>query len=126
MSTNYYALTDCCEHCERPAKRVHIGQWPSGLRGYKGTPWEDGPGQGLRTWGEWKDYLFSDPNMQVEDEYGKRFNVHNFIELWETMPLATRRRQYDWLVKHQKEPVVGTIDFALEPDGYTVTFSEFS
>lgn len=122
MSTNYSALPDCCPHCDRPAPAVHIGQWPSGLRGYTG--YGDSP-RAIGSWAEWKDYLRSDPHMMVEDEYRKRMSVDEFINLWESMDLATRRRQFDWVAEHHfRDLEIGQI--ILEPDGYTLTFAEFS
>lgn len=131
MGTNYYALPDVCECCDRPVGRIHIGKSGSMLRGYLPDDWSDAkPDVPIASWADWKAYLRSDPKMQLEDEYGQRMTVDELIDYFESTPLDRRRRQYDWMIKHG--PLYGmstdgdSPSDILEPDGFSLCFREFS
>ena len=63
MSTNYYAKTNVCEHCNR-FDELHIGKssagWCFSLHVI--------PERGLNTWDDWKS-LLSLPSTSIRDEY---------------------------------------------------------
>lgn len=65
MGTNYYLKTDCCKHCGRAAKRMHIGKSSGGWCFALHVDPDDGI-NGLSDW----EYLWSLPGAQISDEYG--------------------------------------------------------
>ena len=125
MSTNWYALTDVCPCCGRPEQRIHVGKWPSGLRGYKGD-WLDPVDVPLTSWQEWKVWLETQPLLAMENEYGDRSTVAEFITYWESMPLEVRRRQYDWCQAHLG--IIGNSlgDTLVDDESYSITMRDFS
>jgi len=78
MGTNFYLLRDCCEHCGRPAERIHIGKssggWMFGLH-VKQYEWETTPSN-LEEWKE----LWSQPGNRILDEYGERLTPQEMFE----------------------------------------------
>ena len=80
MGTNYYAeraAGEACSHCGRSdvAERLHIGKssagWCFSLHVI--------PERGLNSLEEWKEYL-RQPNITIEDEYGRRHTLSELLD----------------------------------------------
>jgi hypothetical protein len=80
MGTNYYAeqaAGEACSHCGRSdvAERLHIGKssagWCFSLHVI--------PERGLNSLEDWKEYL-RQPNITIEDEYGRRHTLSELLD----------------------------------------------
>lgn len=123
MGTNYDALPPACEnpckHCRIDG--VHIGKSLTMFQGYESSPW--GP---VLSWEDWKAVLRR-PGVRIVDEYGHGHDVEEFIAKVEATEPESRRRQYDWMVKHASWAVTGTdpADW-LDADGFSFSREHFS
>ena len=96
----------------------------------------------ILTWADWKVQLLKDGTV-VKDEYGREHAVQDFIAEVESTTVENRRRQYDWMVKHEYEGTWRIHHIVPEgekpdpdepwnsgewlcPDGFSFTFSDFS
>lgn len=131
MSTNFYLVRpDCpnpCTHCEYD-RLLHIGKQSGmgggklafGLQGHLGSEFGR-----IGSWETWCKVLRSNPAHEVEDEYGVRTSVEEFITHVERTAPKGRRRQWEWLQKHMPEECKPDRN-ELDPDGFTVTFADFT
>lgn len=128
MGTNYYHRTNICECCGR-FDQQHICK--SMVSFEAPVVWPDespfAPVVAASSWQEWKARLVADG--EVWDEYGKQWDVLEFIDGVEATDPDARRRQFDWMSKHQPartttEPAYG-MDW-LDPDGFSFYGGAFS
>jgi hypothetical protein len=123
MGTNVYLLHDVCEHCDRPAARIHIGKSSGGWRwlwrGYRGWEAEDLPfGRPILSGDDWWGVLDASVNAEsrpgwIVDEYGKRMSLADLRNWVEQKRDAANRR--------------GDGGFDTYPDGDDdISFREFS
>lgn len=121
MGTNYYAIEDECPTCGRNERR-HICKSHISFQGhftefpddYEPKPW-------LVSWQDWKDWLRHGEVIRVEDEYGKQYEVDDFIDRVEATSPEARRRQYDWMVQHEPDRVDKVAEGCdwLDADGFS-------
>ena len=105
MGTNYYALLNVCEHCNKPEKEIHIGKSSYGwtfLFRYHG-------GEYYETFKEFKKFL---KDKVIKDEYGKVITHKDF---WETVKVKKKFKTHE---SHHNE--------IINLDGYQFLDCEFS
>lgn len=120
MGTNYYHRSGHCDCCGRYDER-HIGKSMVMFRGYRPDPdWPEDPTLTLVTWEHWKAALRADGT--IRDEYGREWDVNEFIAEVESTESRQRRRQFDWMEEHYSE----TPNDWLDPDGFSFCDREFS
>jgi len=77
MGTNYYARINCCEHCDRPEKIIHIGKSSAGWTfSFHAT-------DEIRSWLEWKEFL-DKPNVRIFNECNEEISFEDFEKLVES------------------------------------------
>lgn len=132
MSTNYYWQANSCEHCGRSDERVHICksmtswasmmQWVDELNCYVPT---------ITSFAHWAQWLsWSTHAGFIVDEYGRTYDVEEFLEMAKSVPMEARSRQYDWIAKNvmysgEVSDVPTTGKYWLDRDGYTFYGGEF-
>lgn len=79
MGTNYYVISNKCEHCGRYDIFHHIGKnswgWTFTFQAYRYDH--------LTSWKEWKEFLTVNKCV-IYDEYGEEVHLEEFIEMVET------------------------------------------
>lgn len=76
MGTNFYARIGVCKHCLAPKQEVHIGKSSIGWTfGFQST-------DEIRSYKAWLKQL-KKSNVEIYDEYGKRWCINDFKELVE-------------------------------------------
>lgn len=76
MSTNYYAITNHCECCERYDER-HVAKFSAGWRPLLHAYPDDLPL--LRSWAEIRDWMLSGDADHVMNEYGEVSAPSEFV-----------------------------------------------
>lgn len=128
MGTNYYVITNCCDHCNRYDEEYHIGKssagWSFSFRGY--------PSDELESWKQWREFL---KDKIIKDEYGETVSYDNFVDMIETIkapgyvnPLTGKKNQ-----QHNDAMKKDKYYFGFDPnmewddeDGYAFSSREFS
>jgi hypothetical protein len=123
MGTNYYHRFNACECCKRYDER-HICKSMTSFQGFRPDPdWPDDSTVSITSWAGWKQKIRADG--EVWDEYGRQWDVEQFIADVETTSPESRRRQYDWMVEHNHR--YGGLDHDwLDADGFSFTDTDFS
>lgn len=94
MSTNYYALTNHCECCDR-ADELHIGQWAA-RRFLLAQHSADGERPALITWDDWMKWLESS-GVKIRDEYHEIIGMDELRLLAEiTMRTPSSDQYHEW------------------------------
>lgn len=121
MGTNYYARIAACPHCGRADEEVHICKSLRMFRGYR-NEFESSPfNKVITSVADWREVLRR-PDVRIFDEYGREHDTEQFLTAVSEVPLATRRRQYDWIVTHGRD----ASDDWLDPEGFSFYGREFS
>lgn len=127
MGTNVYLLNRVCQHCDRPAQRIHVGKSSSGWtwlwRGYRGWEAEELPfGRPILSGADWWEVLATslankrEPG-QIVDEYSKTYTLDELRTWVESKRGASRRHS----------ELTGYSDDFAQPDGPDdIVFREFS
>ncbi|MEK6281897.1 MAG: hypothetical protein AABN95_16205 [Acidobacteriota bacterium] len=118
MGTNYYTVTNVCEHCKRHDHDKHIGKssagWTFSFRGYR----EDYDVSKIETFEQWKLEL---AHARIFDEYGKEITLTQFIAL---VDMKKGERFNHTTYCNTEHP---DIDYNwLDPEGHSFTGREFS
>lgn len=126
MGTNVYLRHSVCQHCDRPASRIHVGKssggWAWLWRGYRGWEAEDLPfARPILSGDDWWEVLAAsladerEPG-QIVDEYGKVLTLDELRTWVESKRNAT----------HRASEVPGSGDFAERDGPDEIAFREFS
>ena len=107
MGTNYYT--------EQHGEELHIGKMSGGWEFMLYAP-EEGP----QSWKEWKEFLRGRP---IEDEYGKSISLPEFISRVESSRRPGARNHTAYCLKQYPHD---TTSQGYDPEGWSITFREFS
>lgn len=107
MGTNYYAVVDRCDCCQR-AEEVHIG------KSFYLCHATDAGGTSLEA--DWCAFLRSPRVAAARDEYGTEIAVEELIAKWVKAPEST-------IAAHMSYDDGSSF---VDPDGYLMTRREFS
>lgn len=123
MGTNYYLLTDPCNHCGRGDMKIHLGKasggWHFSFRGYRECDTLGFPNkvEKVQSIEEWKLLVRSG---QPEDEYGERLTSEEMIDF--ALTWGAKRDKFHAEYVMGRYP--GSSDRMI--DGHSFTFVEFS
>ena len=124
MGTNYYLLTEVCEHCNRGVGEIHLGKssggWAFSFRGYHPNQPHDLPPsiEKVENIEEWRQ-LVNLPNSIVKDEYGDIEDKEEFIK-WTGAKEGKHHAQY--MEGHEYQRYFDDVMV----DGHSFSFQEFS
>lgn len=119
MGTNYYAEWSLDARSSGP---VELIVQPVALNLHIGKNMTMFQGALFNSWSAWKHFLVENENvLLITDEYGREWEVAEFVTAVEKIEPEYRRRQYDWVVEHS----TGSNDW-LCPDGFSFHAGEFS
>jgi hypothetical protein len=118
MGTNYYQLTDRCEHCKR-CNRRHIGKSSFGWT----FTFHAIPDDRIESYADWLRELEKQPD--IEDEYGNPVTVEEFKQLVESKKSQEMNHTtYCMTNGHDREYAMRNCH--LDDEGHSFSKGEFS
>lgn len=118
MGTNYYQLTDRCEHCHR-SKQRHIGKSSGGWT----FSFHAIPEEGIESYADWLRELELQPH--IEDEYGQPVTLEEFKQVVESKRNAENNHT-TYCMNSIYDRAYARENCYLDPEGHSFSRGEFS